>query len=657
MNAPIWQPGTPYAPGAIVRPSIAPDVTSTVLANPDFELGTAGWSGWGPEWTINTLDAFSGVNRALFTGTNNDARLHSLTVAPIKPGITISATAHINPFGAPKRLSQNGGFVVLEFFNAAMVSIGSAFSPQSGIQNAGWYQRTVSSVSPPGTAFVGLHVRAFALQGGSVAFDGITWNVSTIGPPQDLVFKATQAADGTSGPVEPTWPITTGVPVTDNTVTWEGVLVRRVTWKAVPILKTGATEPVWPSVPGVAVRDNTVNWILDPRNITDEKNPRSKEVAISASKIFAADNDIVAFSGTVNPLDWTSRKDAGALPTNLQTGGANPVSGLTLYRGDLVVFTSEWFQLWQVDEDPLNMARIDQMMGIGSTFHKASKPVGNDLFFLTSQGVRLMSIAGGSTNLNADDRGKPIDPLVVEALKTSQDPISLFYPGAGQYWLIMRDADVLDVVNGSNGGSDFACPLLDEEIVHRFHVSGGTPPFTFAVTSGSLPPWAELSADGVFSGTRNTADPFAFTITVTDSVGQTQALEVACDTASFLVTSTLYPAESTDGVDGSVAQVSSELRTILHDAAFADGADGEAAILSMQLRSILLEHTLVEGVDGSQSIQSMELRTLLLNHALLEGVDGSQSIQSMTLDAVLLQTVVGPEGVDGDVSILGMVLQ
>jgi hypothetical protein len=46
---------------------------------------------------------------------------------------------------------------------------------------------------------------------------------------------------------------------------------------------------------------------------------------------------------------------------------------------------------------------------------------------------------------------------------------------------------------------------------------GGTPPYTFAVTSGALPPGLTLSAGGRISGTPTKAGNFSFTVTVADS--------------------------------------------------------------------------------------------------------------------------------------------
>jgi hypothetical protein len=51
--------------------------------------------------------------------------------------------------------------------------------------------------------------------------------------------------------------------------------------------------------------------------------------------------------------------------------------------------------------------------------------------------------------------------------------------------------------------------------------SGGTAPYTYAVTAGALPPGLTLTAAGVLSGTPTSAGTFTFTITSTDALGFT----------------------------------------------------------------------------------------------------------------------------------------
>ena len=81
--------------------------------------------------------------------------------------------------------------------------------------------------------------------------------------------------------------------------------------------------------------------------------------------------------------------------------------------------------------------------------------------------------------------------------------------------------------------------------------SGGTGPYTFAVTSGSLPNGLTLASGGLLSGTPTTANTFNFTITATDSNNCTgsQAYSVTIAPAAC-PTITVNPASLPDGTVG-----------------------------------------------------------------------------------------------------------
>jgi hypothetical protein len=56
--------------------------------------------------------------------------------------------------------------------------------------------------------------------------------------------------------------------------------------------------------------------------------------------------------------------------------------------------------------------------------------------------------------------------------------------------------------------------------------TGGTAPYTWAVTAGALPGGVLLSSAGVFSGTPTAAGSFSFTVTCTDSASSSVAMKV-----------------------------------------------------------------------------------------------------------------------------------
>lgn len=253
--------------------------------------------------------------------------------------------------------------------------------------------------------------------------------------PNGFVFEATVAPSGArTGTAEPSWPLVAGNTVSDGAVTWTAVTATSITWEAVALYKSAGTEPVWPNVIGGTVADGTITWRATTYHVSDPKCPNTKQVVIAASKVFAGARDVVRYCATNNPLDWSTAGDAGFLPTGLQAQVDPIVQGLGIYRSNLVVWSAGEAQVWQVDPDPGRMSLLDNLPSIGSTFYRAHASVSGDLYFLTRLGVRSISIAGGSTNLQAGDIGTPVDKLIQQDIPGS-DPQGLFYPAGGQYWL------------------------------------------------------------------------------------------------------------------------------------------------------------------------------------------------------------------------------
>jgi len=451
-SIPFWQPGTLYQPGALVKPlSVAP-VVNSAIPNANFEDGDTGWAK-GTGWAITNIPGtgnpagnnrgakpYQGAYYAYCTGLNsgvtinNASYLEMSTKVPVVPGQSISASCMQSSGSHDIQMD-----LVLRWYDASDILIKETVGTHSDKNNKEYRVFTVSDVTPGGAVKVAVAAKAYYDPGGGAqgqcCVDAFTWDYVNLTPAQAdfTTYQAIQASAGTSGTNEPTWP-GPGNTVVDNEVTWLGGVTSVITWVAKPIMKSGSTEPVWEEQPGSVTPDGTISWEATTGYVEDA--PESKVVALAAKKVFAADGDIVRYSATVNPLDWTSDEDAGYLPVGLNTHGANPTAVLALYRSNLIAFNSAGFQMWQVDPDPELMA-LQDAVPIGSTYHKAAQPVKNDLVFLTELGVRSIGIAGASTNLKGGDIGDPIDPLVEAALREgTYEPFSVYYPARGQYWLV-----------------------------------------------------------------------------------------------------------------------------------------------------------------------------------------------------------------------------
>ena len=564
MAIPVWQPTNLYPTGSIVRSTA--DLTGGAfndVNNGGFETGSlAEWGYQSIGGTVVAQVANTNARTGLYAfywpggpGTGNEGGTEcyatSEDIQPVSAGLLVTAKGWFR-YNTIGDIDGSQARMYLQWFNAAMAPLGDP-TPGTLIKGRGnnnkWVQSTVSGTPPAGAEFV---AAAFWVTGrggkGHVYVDDISWDYTTPDPPEGLVFKAVQPTVGTSGATEPTWPTVNGLQVVDASVTWEALVASRITYRAIPILKSGATEPTpWPTVVGESIPDNTISWQAATRQAVEA--PNSKVWAITASKVYAADGDIIEFSATVNPLDWTTPDDAGYLPSGLNQNGSNDTAVLNIYRSSLVSFSSTTFQNWQVDPDPANMSLLDVMEGIGSTWQHAAQPVGKDLFYLAALGVRTVGISAGSTNLVNGDVGMPIDPLVREATAVTTanqlDPLGMYYPSLGQYILCFPEYPPVAV--SIHGDLEFAA--LNQPITgFAYTGKGGIKPYTFQLINGtSLPPGLTLQSSGQVTGSPTVAGSYSWDVEIEDSTGGTAW---KTDTAQVVV----GPSISGSAPDGEVGE-------------------------------------------------------------------------------------------------------
>lgn len=196
------------------------------------------------------------------------------------------------------------------------------------------------------------------------------------------------------------------------------------------------TEPTWPTTIGATLTDLETTWTARVDEVLDDNCPQTREATIAANKIWAIDNDVVRFSSTSRPRNWSAAEDAGFLPTGLKTQSDPDLRTLDVYRGTLSVWTDSAMQLWQIDPDPANHTFIDVIEGAGTAYSRGTTALVNDLLYLSGEGIRSMRITSSTGNVESDDVGSVIDPLVKAALagKSDFDPLSLYFPNTGQYW-------------------------------------------------------------------------------------------------------------------------------------------------------------------------------------------------------------------------------
>lgn len=457
----IWAPGTLYPPGSVVQPSTGQGAFINAIPNGDFEAGDDGNWVKGTGWSIGTSLPYQGAFAGEFSHTGAiNSELTMFNFGTVVPGQSVTASAYAEGD------SDGAIFIKLKWYDASDTHISDTMSTSEsgggGTNPAGYSLISVTGNAPASAH----HCRVSILYstGSSSARAGrvdlVVWNLETPAAVSNFLFEAVQSGPGSSGSTEPAWPTVAGNTVIDNQVTWKAIGTSIITWEAIPIMLSGATEPTWPTTVGISVNDNStfttqdshvtntsLSWVAINRQVATP-NP-SIATLIGASHVFNGDKDIVDYSAAVDPTDWTSPNNAGYLPTGLNNYGDNPVAALALYRSNLVVFNAGGYQMWQIDPDPANMALLDAQP-VGSIYTRSWQSVANDLVGLTEVGVRNLGVVGATANMQMGNTGQPIDPLVKAALVAgTYDPLSLYYPGRGQYWLFFGPMAFVLTMNGA----------------------------------------------------------------------------------------------------------------------------------------------------------------------------------------------------------------
>lgn len=287
------------------------------------------------------------------------------------------------------------------------VKLGSYFQPST----PNGYRYKVTDVSVGETAWAATTAKALA------AF---------VKPTTGNTYRYECTTAGTTGATEPTWPTVAGETVNDGTAVWT----------CIDTNLTG-TAPTYPTSLGSTVNTGGVQLTTYGTAIEDTNCPNTKQVIKIASKIWAVgiNGDVVRFSATNSPRDWTTANDAGFLPVGLQQSGANEATALGFYSNRLVVLFADSSQIWNVDVDPALHAFL-QAVDVGSILPYSHANMGGDVFFLSPAGVRTITRQDVTTNLIDADVGSPIDrELIAGQFINITQAKAQYYRGGGQYWL------------------------------------------------------------------------------------------------------------------------------------------------------------------------------------------------------------------------------
>jgi len=153
--------------------------------------------------------------------------------------------------------------------------------------------------------------------------------------------------------------------------------------------------------------------------------------------ILSDDRENVFFCALKDARTWgiapSTGADAGFLGVASEQSGSSQVTALGEYGSKLVVFFADSAQIWAVDPDQ-TLNRLEQIIPIGTKHPYAHVTVGNDILFLSPQGIRsISSTSDVVANLVETDVGSPVDAAITDIFG-SNSPKAIYYRNGGQAW-------------------------------------------------------------------------------------------------------------------------------------------------------------------------------------------------------------------------------
>lgn len=450
---------------------------------------------------------------------------------PTNPAPTVTAIS-------PASGSTAGGTTVTitgtGFALATAVSFGSTAAAAFTVVNAS----TITATSPAGTGIVDVTV---ANSGGTSA-TGAADRFNFVGPPVAGAKTVTAAynSSGTTSAAIDLSTVITGGAATGVTVTSPpghgstSVSGTTVTYTPTTGYRGADSFGYTANGPGGTSSAAAVSITVSAPTIT--VSPASPP----AGKIGVAYNQSLTASGGNAPYSFTSIA-SGALPPGLSLGSTGVISGVPTSAGSFsftvagadsstatpAVFTSASISITINGPTLAVTPASGTLAGVAETAYSQS--------FAASGGTAPYSYAALQVNSGGLPAGVSFSTStgILSGTPTAAGTVNFTVAvtdssgGAGPFTVSGTYTLVVAAATVTLAPAILAVPTVGVPYHQAFSASGGSAPYSYASSGGSLPAGLTLSASGTISGTPTAAGNYSFSVTATDAHGFSGSLAYA----------------------------------------------------------------------------------------------------------------------------------
>jgi hypothetical protein len=117
---------------------------------------------------------------------------------------------------------------------------------------------------------------------------------------------------------------------------------------------------------------------------------------------------------------WNSGDGTFVLDMSTEISGADTLTAIAYFQGNLAIFSRSTVQIEYVDPDPTLNEQIQTLKNIGTLAPLSVTSFGDsDVFFLADTGVRSLKVRSATDAATLSDIGSPIDPIIIAAIKAN----------------------------------------------------------------------------------------------------------------------------------------------------------------------------------------------------------------------------------------------
>lgn len=162
-------------------------------------------------------------------------------------------------------------------------------------------------------------------------------------------------------------------------------------------------------------------------------------------KLYSTASANLYFSALNAPTQWISGTDYGFINMASQTAGQENLTVAEEYQGLMVIFSENNIRIWSISEDSSANVFIQTLQNTGTIAPRSVIPYGsNDVFYLSSSGIRSIKARDSSNAAYVSDVGTPIDTHIRDYMSSLtqeevRDAVGIVEPIDGRFWLGIKN--------------------------------------------------------------------------------------------------------------------------------------------------------------------------------------------------------------------------